>query len=88
MKPLLALLLILTGTLMSQDQKPTGAPHLPQSADVGTTTADTIYVNANIWTGVMQGRTIATAQGLAVKGDRIVAVGTNDEIKKHKGSKN
>ncbi|MDT8068768.1 MAG: amidohydrolase [Terriglobia bacterium] len=89
MKPLLALLLIFAG--------PFGAPRLPQSADVGTMhsqdkmpetkvnePADTIFLNGNIWTGVHQGNAISTAQALAVKGDRILAVGTNDEVRKHK----
>jgi predicted amidohydrolase YtcJ len=92
MKPLLALLVILTGTLMPQNPKPSGAPHLPHSADVGP--ADTIFLNGNIWTGTMRiefsggpvtTRDIVTAQALAIKGDRILAVGANDEIQKHKG---
>ena len=91
MKPLLALLVSLTGTLMSQNMKATGAPHLPQSADVGP--ADTVYLNGNIWTGTkldfVSGKNkypvIARAQAFAIKGDRILAVGPNDQIKKHKG---
>ncbi len=84
MRPLLVLLLAsIAGILMAQETNPIGAPHLPQSADVGP--ADTIYLNGNIWTGVRQGTTIQTAQAIAVKGDRILAVGTNEEIKKHKG---
>ncbi len=40
-------------------------------------------VNATIWTG---DPTHASAQALAIAGDRIVAVGTNDEIRKMAGS--
>ncbi len=72
MKLLFPLLVILTGTLMAQHIKPT-AP------------AETVFVNGNIWTGVKQGNAIATAQALAVRGDRIVAVGSNDEIQKYRG---
>jgi predicted amidohydrolase YtcJ len=90
MKLLFSLLVILTGTLMAQD-KTSDAPHMPQSADVGP--ADAIFINGNIWTGAklefVSGRNsypvARFVQAIAVKGDRILAVGTNDEIKKHKG---
>ncbi len=60
---------------------------------------DTIYVNGKIWTGpksesavgsdskIEQVSLASTVQALAVRGDRIVAVGTNDEIRKLKGPK-
>ena len=43
---------------------------------------DTIYVNGDIYTQA----TPARAQALAVRGGRIVAIGTNDDIRKLKGA--
>jgi predicted amidohydrolase YtcJ len=75
MKPLPALLLVvLVGNLMAQETK----PNQP---------ADAIFINGNIWTGVKQGEAITTAQAIAVDGDHILAVGSNREIQKLKGSK-
>src|SRR5258708_30280947 len=51
--------------------------------------ADTIYVHANIYTGVAGGSSfheIQRAQALAVRGDRILAVGSEADILKLKGS--
>ncbi|MGE5113452.1 MAG: amidohydrolase [Acidobacteriaceae bacterium] len=87
MKLLFPLLILISGIIMAQDKNPNGAPRLLKSADVGASAADTIFINGNIWTGVKHGDSIGTAQAIAVKGDRIVAVGTNDDVKKHKGSK-
>lgn len=79
---LAVLLALLMGTLMAQD-KSSAAP-------------DAIYINGNIWTGVKRiefsggpvvNRDVPRAQAFAVKGDRILAIGTNDEIKKLKGDK-
>ena len=51
---------------------------------------DTIYVNGNIYTGVLAdapraSRAIARVQAMAVSGDRILSVGTDAEIKGLKG---
>jgi predicted amidohydrolase YtcJ len=48
---------------------------------------DQIFLNGNIWTGVRNGEGIQRAQAFAVMADRIVAVGTNDEIRKLKKDK-
>lgn len=83
MKSFAALVLVfLTANLMAQDKKKMEP-------------ADTIFVNGNIWTGVSvltkggtnEFRGILPAQAIATKGDRILAVGTNDEIKRLKGPK-
>ncbi len=75
MKSLATLVLIfLAINLMAQDKKKMEP-------------ADAIFINGNIWTGVKSGNSVATAHALAVKGDRLVAVGTDDEVKKFKGSK-
>lgn len=53
--------------------------------------ADTIFLHANIYTGATQKgdkvvrATPSTAEAIAVRGDRIVAVGSNTEIEKFKG---
>lgn len=50
--------------------------------------ADKIFVHANVYTGVAQGsafKAIRRAQAIAVRGDRIQAVGDNAEILKLKG---
>ena len=78
---LVVLALLFLGTLMAQD-KSSAAP-------------DTIYINGNVWTGTkldfVSGKNhylaINRAQAFAVKGDRILAVGTNDAIEKLKGAK-
>ncbi len=79
-----AVIVLLLGTMMAQSNfaKSTGQP-------------DAIFINGNIWTGTqamtqtgphaMKG--IVRAQALAVKGDRIIAVGTNEGIKELKGDK-
>lgn len=71
---LAVLIALLLGTLMAQDKASSAVP-------------DEIFINGNIWTGVHGLSGVAHAQALAVKGDRIVAVGTNDEIKKLKKDK-
>jgi predicted amidohydrolase YtcJ len=98
MKPLLALLLLLigpfraprlpqsadVGTMPPEEKMQDSKPNAP---------ADTIFLNGNIWTGTklqfVSGKNsyplVSVAQALAVKGDRILAVGTNSEIQKHKG---
>ncbi|HEX6879421.1 MAG TPA: amidohydrolase [Terriglobales bacterium] len=75
MKSLATLVLIfLAPTLMAQDKKKMEP-------------ADAIFINGNIWTGVKNGSATAKAQALAVKADRLVAVGTNDEVRKLKDGK-
>jgi predicted amidohydrolase YtcJ len=52
--------------------------------------ADAIFINGNIWTGTTVASPVTTvprAQALAVKGDRVVAIGTNEEVKKLKDAK-
>jgi predicted amidohydrolase YtcJ len=44
--------------------------------------ADLIVRNARIWTG---DSTRPAAQALAVRGERLVAVGSNDEVERHRG---
>lgn len=44
--------------------------------------ADTIFMNGNIWTGVEGG---ARAEAISIKGDRITAVGSNQEVIAFKG---
>jgi predicted amidohydrolase YtcJ len=46
-----------------------------------TTQADTVFVHGDIYTGIAGKR----AQAIAVRGDRIVAVGSDSEIRKLKG---
>lgn len=68
-------LLLLTGNLMAQDKSK------PQPADA-------IFINGNIWVGaqlVSPMPPVSRAQALAVQGDHLVAVGSNEEIKKLKG---
>src|SRR6266699_1628685 len=50
--------------------------------------ADAIYIHANIYTGVTGGSSfheVQRAQAMAVRGDRILAVGTESDILKLKG---
>ncbi|MFH0982429.1 MAG: amidohydrolase [Planctomycetota bacterium] len=44
--------------------------------------ADVILINGNVWTGV---RGVARAQALAITGERISAIGTNDAIRSFAG---
>jgi predicted amidohydrolase YtcJ len=56
------------------------APAVPQ--------ADTIYLNADIYTGVVGASSfhvVTRAKAIAVKGDRVLAVGDQAAILKHKG---
>jgi len=50
--------------------------------------ADAIYVHGNVYTGMPMGASLGGVkreQAIAVRGDRIIAVGSNDEILKLKG---
>lgn len=69
-------LLMLCNSIASSQTKP--AP--PQ--------ADAIYVNADIYTGVVgtsSFHVVTRAKALAVKGDRVLAVGERADVLKHKG---
>jgi predicted amidohydrolase YtcJ len=55
------------------------APSQPAQPESAVTLA---IVNARVWTG---DATKPSAEAVAVAGDRIVAVGTNDEIRRHAG---
>ena len=78
MKSFAALVLVLlTANLMAQDKKKMEP-------------ADAIFINGNIWSGTeisFPMPKVIRAQAIALKGDRILAVGTDDEIKKLKGPK-
>ena len=50
--------------------------------------ADAIYVHGNVYTGMPMGASLGGVkreQAIAVRGDRVIAVGSNDEILKLKG---
>lgn len=52
------------------------------------TKADAIFIHGNIYTGVVEASSLGTgkrAEAFALRGDRILAVGTRDEIIKFKG---
>jgi predicted amidohydrolase YtcJ len=66
----------------------------PNSASAAATKADAIYIHGEIYTGVAesvatgasgQPASMARAEAIAVRGDRILAAGTNAEIEKFKG---
>ena len=70
--------------LLLQAQNP--APG--QTSVVSGPKADVIYIHANVYTGVMatsQFSSISREEAIAVRGDRIQAVGKNAEIEKLKG---
>ena len=50
---------------------------LASSATIAAAPADRVFVNARVWTGEPEH---ALAEAFAVRGDRFVAVGTNDEV--------
>jgi predicted amidohydrolase YtcJ len=61
---------------------------VPSSAQVSGLKADVIYLHANVYTGVpanSQFSSILREEAIAVRGDRIQAVGKNAEIEKLKG---
>jgi hypothetical protein len=61
---------------------------VPSSAQVSGPKADVIYLHANVYTGVpanVQFSSILREEAIAVRGDRIQAVGKNAEIEKLKG---
>ncbi len=72
---LISLICLLMGMTMAQEQ-----PAKPK--------ADTIFVHGNIYTGLPIASAFAStrrAEAMAVRGDRILAVGKTDEIMKFKG---
>lgn len=77
MKLRLAVFLLMCTTCIMQAQNP----------DSGTK-ADAVFLHGNIYTGVATAssfHTIKRAEALAIRGDRILAVGENDAILKLKG---
>ena len=51
-------------------------------------TADTIYIHANIYTGVVGDasfHTVQRAEAMAVRGDKLIAVGSESDVMKLKG---
>ncbi len=58
-----------------------------QSSSAVFPDADAIYIHANVYTGVADGQShsIRRAKAIAVRGDRILAVGTDGEIERLKG---
>src|SRR5271168_1005708 len=61
---------------------------MPAFAQTSGSTADVIYIHANVYTGVpakTEPRSIERAEAIAVRGERILAVGTSAEIEKLKG---
>ncbi|MBO0910591.1 MAG: amidohydrolase [Acidobacteria bacterium] len=48
-------------------------------------TADCVYLHANIYTGVVQDQKPQRAEAMAVRGDKILAVGSRPDILKRKG---
>jgi predicted amidohydrolase YtcJ len=77
-------LLFATAALCAgQSQVPTGAP-----SAVSGPKADVIYIHANVYTGVPSNAafsSILREEAIAVRGDRIQAVGKNVDIQKLKG---
>ena len=58
------------------------AAPLAQAVETAGTAPDRIYVNARVWTGESSQ---PAAEAFAVRGDRIVAVGTTAEVRAHAG---
>jgi predicted amidohydrolase YtcJ len=72
--------LLFSSSAFCQDVQPAGAPAKPK--------ADIIFVHGNVYTGVSgttQFGTFSRAEAIALRGDRILAADTNDEIMKLKG---
>jgi predicted amidohydrolase YtcJ len=61
-----------------------GALLIPLSARLDAQDADLILRNARIWTG---DSTLPRAQALAVRGERLIAVGSNAEIERHRSAR-
>jgi hypothetical protein len=75
MKSILSYLLLAATAALSQNQQ-----NLPK--------ADTIYIHGDIYTGVVGSSSfhvVTREKAMAVKGDRIVAIGDEDEVLKRKG---
>ena len=73
----LGMLVVLTAVGMMQGQQPSAKPK-----------ADAIFIHGNIYTGVPIDSAFPEArraEAMAVRGDRILAVGKNDDILKYKG---
>jgi len=75
MKRALILVVAMTASLLAQNQ--TAKPK-----------ADVIFTHGNVYTGVVDSSSLGAgkrAEAIAVRGDRILAVGTRDEVLKTKG---
>src|ERR1700722_7359574 len=82
-QPAVVILIISNAWAFAQNAAPTA----PASADARPK-ADTIYIHANLYTGVpatSQFSSILHEEAIAVLGERIEAVGKNVEIEKLKG---
>jgi len=74
------LVVILSGTGAAQNAAPETKDSKPK--------ADAVYLHANVYTGVPEGSqfsSVMRVEAIAVRGDRIQAVGKNAEIEKLKG---
>jgi predicted amidohydrolase YtcJ len=62
--------------------------HYSAASDGSSLNADTVYIHANVYTGVPANSphgSAPPAEAIAVRGDRILAIGTNLEIEKLRG---
>ncbi len=76
MRTALILILIMTASVSGQN-----APEKPK--------ADVIFTHGNVYTGIVDPTSMVAgkrAEAIAVRGDRILAVGTRDEVLKTKGA--
>ncbi len=91
MRRLAILLLILSGVAMSQEKSPAKKPakisaRTQSALEGGKKGADLILLDGKVWTGDRRAETAAppgppfTAQAVAISDDRILDVGTNDQI--------
>jgi hypothetical protein len=62
--------------------------HMPAQNAAPTPKADVIFTHGNVYTGVVDSSSLGAgkrSEAIAVRGDRILAVGTRDEVMKAKG---
>ena len=72
--------LLFSSNAFAQNPQPSETPAKPK--------ADLILIHGNVYTGVPGGAQFGAsgrAEAIAVRGDRILATGTNDEVLKLKG---
>ena len=80
MRPTLRLLCAISAIALTQT--------LPAQTPASSTKADRIFTHANVYTGAVGTGSLGStkrAEAIAVRGDRILAVGTREEIAKLKG---